>query len=188
MKITIPGRLPGLNEYTTANRRNPYEGARLKAKTEKDIGWAILASKREKLGAVRVKITWFERDERRDIDNVIFAQKFILDSLVRTKVIPDDSRKYVKEITHEVLVDKENPRIEVELEEQMDDESLKMVADDWDEETEADKAMEEWRRSEEYIDEVFEKVVDYLSKDDFGLEPDDMEAFLKVAEVVVQWK
>lgn len=36
-KFTIPGRLDGLNEYTSANRSNAYRGGRMKQKNEKNI-------------------------------------------------------------------------------------------------------------------------------------------------------
>lgn len=64
-----------------------------------------------------VKITWHEPNRRRDVDNIQFAVKFILDALVELQVIDDDSQKCITSINHKVVVDKDNPRIEVELEE-----------------------------------------------------------------------
>ena len=64
---------------------------------------------------VQLNITWYEPNDRKDIDNITFATKFIQDSLVRTGILEDDSRKYINQVNHTVFTDKENPRIEVEI-------------------------------------------------------------------------
>ena len=64
---------------------------------------------------VQLNITWYETNDRKDIDNITFATKFIQDSLVRTGILDDDSRKYINQVNHSVFTDKENPRIEVEI-------------------------------------------------------------------------
>lgn len=50
------------------------------------------------------------------MDNITFAVKFILDELVKERILQNDSQKYVCEIWNSVKVDKLNPRIEVEIE------------------------------------------------------------------------
>lgn len=40
-EFTIPGRLDGLNDYTAANRTNPYRGGSMKQKNEKNIIYQI---------------------------------------------------------------------------------------------------------------------------------------------------
>lgn len=64
---------------------------------------------------VQLNITWYEPNDRKDIDNITFATKFIQDSLVRAGILEDDSRKYINQVNHSVFTDKENPRIEVEI-------------------------------------------------------------------------
>lgn len=64
---------------------------------------------------IKLNINWYEQDNRRDIDNITFATKFIQDSLVRTGILEDDSRKYINQVNHTVFTDKENPKIEVEI-------------------------------------------------------------------------
>lgn len=64
---------------------------------------------------IKLNINWYEMDNRRDIDNITFATKFIQDSLVRVGILEDDSRKYINQVNHTVFTDKENPRIEVEV-------------------------------------------------------------------------
>lgn len=53
-----------------------------------------------------VRFEWHERTKKRDADNIASAKKFILDALVKMKVIPDDSRKYVKGFTDTIIDDK----------------------------------------------------------------------------------
>ena len=116
-KFVIKGRLDDLNKYTSACRTNPYKGAKMKKDNEKIIMFYIKHAKLEKVTdyPIKVKIDWFEVNRRRDIDGIQFATKFILDSLVKMKIIEDDSQKYVNAIEHHVYKDKDNPRIEVSL-------------------------------------------------------------------------
>lgn len=112
--FTIPGRLPGLNEYTNACRKNSRAGARMKKAAEHQVIAGILSCTSATVpGRVSVSITWYEKDRRRDLDNVAFAKKFILDAMVRTGVIGGDDQKHVVQLADEFAVDRANPRIEV---------------------------------------------------------------------------
>lgn len=55
------------------------------------VGW--LATKLPEFNKVVIIITWYEPDERRDPDNIMAGQKFILDGLVAAGTIPNDSQK-----------------------------------------------------------------------------------------------
>lgn len=114
----IPGKLSGLNEYTSACRANRYKGAAMK-RTNQDIAALSIRAARLKPydGPVRVSITWVEPNMRRDPDNIRFAAKFVLDALVQEGVIPNDTQRYVHGISDRFLVNKSNPRIIVEMEE-----------------------------------------------------------------------
>ena len=109
----IPQKLCSLNEYVAACRSNAYMGAKFKKDVEEVIGWSIrqaLASKTlHKVDKpVIIKMTFSERTKRRDVDNIQSSQKFVLDALVKTGVLVDDSRKYVKQIYHEIIDDKKD--------------------------------------------------------------------------------
>lgn len=119
MKFTVDGRLIGLNEYTKACRGNKYLANKLKKSQEVQIlyGLSLTSKKCVFTSPVAISITWYEPNSRRDVDNVVFAKKFILDALVQAGVLKDDSQKYVKSFNELVLVDKNNPRIEVEIKE-----------------------------------------------------------------------
>lgn len=115
----IKQKLPSLNEYTAACRSNAYKGGKFKAEVEEVIGWYIkqaLTSKtlHKPSGAVLVRFEWHEKTKRRDADNIAFAKKFILDALVKCKVLENDSRKFVKGF-YDVIVDDKEDFVAVEL-------------------------------------------------------------------------
>ena len=116
-KFIIRGRLDGLNEYTNKNRRNPYAGAKMKKDNETIVIYYIKFFKLKKVDKypIKIKIDWYEKNRKRDIDNITFATKFILDGIVKAEIMQNDSQKYVNEIEHHVYIDKDNPRIEVSL-------------------------------------------------------------------------
>ena len=124
-RFVIYGKLPGLNDYTRANRGNKYLANKIKQDIQKNICkyivFGVSMKDLEKVDRypIGLKIKWYEPNNRRDIDNITFGTKFILDSMVCMGIIEDDSRKYVDSIEHVVYTDKENPRIEVEINEPM---------------------------------------------------------------------
>ena len=120
-EFVIKHKLPSLNEYTAACRTNAYKGANFKREVEEVIGWAIRQALTSKTlhkpnKAVIVHFEWHERTKKRDADNIAFAKKFILDALVKMKVLEDDSRKFVKGF-YDVIVDDKEDFVKVELKE-----------------------------------------------------------------------
>lgn len=60
---------------------------------------------------------WYEPDRRRDLDNISsFGRKVIQDALVETHVLKNDGWKAIIGFRDEFYVDRNNPRIEVEIE------------------------------------------------------------------------
>ena len=119
--FTIQGRLVGMNEIIGAARNNRFSSASQKKSQMQIVTEAIIADEAfRKLRfekKVNIYVSFIEKSSRRDIDNITSANKFILDSIVNYGILIDDSQKYVTKIVSEVFVDKENPRIEVRLEE-----------------------------------------------------------------------
>lgn len=117
-KFEIDKRLIGYNQYSNIERRNRYEANNIKQKEQAYIIWCI----REQLGNIRIdkpvkgKFIWIEENRKRDLDNVCFAKKFILDSLVQSGVLKDDNRKIVTGFIDEFEYAKES-KVIVELEE-----------------------------------------------------------------------
>lgn len=98
MRIEIPLKLPSLNDYTKWCRGNKYLAAKKKAEIEAEIG-LYLAEMPKWDNPIKIHFTWVEGNKRRDLDNVCFAKKFILDSMVKHNKLKDDNRKCVTAFT-----------------------------------------------------------------------------------------
>lgn len=120
-RLTIPGRLPGLNEYTEANRTAAHKGAKMKQDSQYTVMWHI----RAQLPKLRIEkpvfllFTFYEKDRRRDRDNVSsYARKVIQDALVKAGTLEDDGWDHVTGYLDRFEVDPGNPRIMVQFIEQ----------------------------------------------------------------------
>jgi Holliday junction resolvase RusA-like endonuclease len=121
-QFVIGGRLPGLNEYTRANRRNRYEAAKVKKQTQEVIIWEIRKARLKPFAKpIAIRYTWIEPNMRRDKDNISFAQKFIQDALVDAGILTNDGWKNIASISHAFRVCPSDPRIIVEMEEVNED-------------------------------------------------------------------
>lgn len=127
VKYTIQGRLDGFNKYTGACRANPYKGAKLKKDNQRICKYNVplWLRKRKIKFPVIVEITWYEKDRRRDPDNIASAKKYILDSLVELGVFPNDGQKQIIGLVDWFEVDKRNPRIEVTIYEETEVKEVK---------------------------------------------------------------
>lgn len=106
-KVDIPLKLPSLNEYINECRKNRYAGATMKKNVEKEI--ALYINKLPKFErAIRINFEWIESNKRRDFDNICFAKKFILDTLVKAGKLKDDNRRYVVGFVDNFSYAKEN--------------------------------------------------------------------------------
>lgn len=117
-KLVIYGRLDNLNDYTKACRTDPRVGNRMKKKNEEIISGYIMQQLRGIRfdGRVYLHFQWIEPNRNRDLDNVCFAKKFILDALVSNGIIETDGWRGVSGFMDEFGVDADNPRIEVTIE------------------------------------------------------------------------
>lgn len=119
-KFTIDGRLDGQNDFITANRTNPYKGNAMKRNNQQIVMWAIRQQlKRLKIEKpIHIHYKFIEKNKMRDKDNIAsFAMKVIQDALVQVEVIKNDGWKEVESFSCSFGVDKNNPRIEITLEE-----------------------------------------------------------------------
>lgn len=108
--LVIEAQLPSLNDYQYACRSHWSKGRSFKSEIEQTIGDYIrIALLRKQLHRIEkpceIFIEWHEKTKKRDCDNIQSAQKFILDALQHCGVIRNDSRKYVKQIHHNVVDD-----------------------------------------------------------------------------------
>lgn len=98
--VTIPYKFCGLNDYTLACRKNKFAGANLKKKMQTDIS-PYLSKLPQIKKPVKILFLWQENDKRRDPDNLAFAQKFILDEMVKLQKIPNDTGRWIRGLYHD---------------------------------------------------------------------------------------
>ena len=126
-KFTIPFRLPSLNEYIEACRRNPHAGAKLKRDTDDVIKLCIMDAKLKpvELPCI-VHMVFTEPNRRRDVDNVESAKKYILDSLTGYGVLRGDGPKWVVGVPS--YTEYGNPgKVDVTIREDQDAERLREI-------------------------------------------------------------
>lgn len=114
--FTIEGRLDGLNEYTNACRSGWQAGSRMKKKNEEKVIEWIAASGISRVTEypVGLEITWYD-SSRRDLDNIMFATKFIQDALVERGVLDNDDPRHISSLVHHIVHVKANPHIDVRI-------------------------------------------------------------------------
>lgn len=120
-QLVIKGKLPGLNEYTDGNRTHQNKGARMKTEAQELVQWSIYSQ----LRGLRIRkpvfllYTFYEKDKRRDHDNVsAFAHKIIQDALVECGTLLDDGWSCVTGYLDRFEIDNAHPRIVVQFIEQ----------------------------------------------------------------------
>ncbi len=115
--MVIEGRFPSLNDYVDAQRADRHVGAKMKRReTERASLAAIMQSVPRFAGPVAVRFLWVEPNRRRDLDNVAFAKKFVLDGLVAAGVLDNDGQRHVVALQDTFAVDPAHPRVVVEVE------------------------------------------------------------------------
>jgi hypothetical protein len=119
-ELWLPWTLPGLNEIIAAAKGSGGKGtayARMKRQWGKDIALYIRSQGLKPVEAACLRFHWYEKDRRRDPDNIVAARKFILDALVDTNILPKDSQQHIKGFSDAWLVNKRRPGVLVEIEE-----------------------------------------------------------------------
>lgn len=119
-RLTIYGRLPGLNDMIDADRRDRRAGNRLKQESQETIRMYILRDlkhlKIEK--PVELHYSFYEPNRRRDLDNISgYAHKVTQDALVASGVLKNDGWANIVGMKDSFFVDARNPRIEVIMKE-----------------------------------------------------------------------
>jgi Holliday junction resolvase RusA-like endonuclease len=115
--LTIPGRLPSLNEML---RMHWAKRRRLK----KDMAWGLMLSAGQPLSAhvgtrkrlCHVVIIVYQKTRRFDEDNLAGACKPVIDCLKEMGFIYRDSPKWL-DLDIRQAIDHKNPRVEIEVEE-----------------------------------------------------------------------
>ena len=116
-RFTYEGKFPSRNQAENAARTHWAAGYKLKKEYTDSVAWQAKAQNVGSYSKAHLTITFVEPNKRRDYDNVISGLKYLLDGLVVAKVIPDDRPKYIDITIKPIQVDKDNPRVEVVIEE-----------------------------------------------------------------------
>ncbi|MFE3195962.1 hypothetical protein ACFXHA_43670 [Nocardia sp. NPDC059240] len=116
--VTLPLRRPPM---TSNDQRRMHWTTVRKAKAEAaaEVGWRAREQLRKglRLNRTRVSVTWYAPDaRRRDSDALGPFLKAALDALVAIGVLPDDHSAHVVETSQRIIVDRENPRLTITLE------------------------------------------------------------------------
>lgn len=114
--ITIKGELPDLNKYIKALNSHRYAGSTMKKNATEKVALESIKYRNHKVEPPYfIEFHWYSKDRKIDLDNRAFGKKFILDGLQVSKVIEQDSQKFVVGFADYFYIDKNNPRIEVVL-------------------------------------------------------------------------
>ena len=109
----IPGPLPGLNEMIGASNASRHKYNALKKKWEKVVWAAVKEYGIEPIDRAYFEFTWWERNRRRDPDNIAAARKFIFDGLVSAKILKGDGWKQIEGWLDEFCICDDEPGVTV---------------------------------------------------------------------------
>ncbi|MEG0601313.1 MAG: RusA family crossover junction endodeoxyribonuclease [Vagococcus sp.] len=118
-RIVIPLPLMTLNEYTNEQRRNRFGGASAKKKQTAICEFYVKQAMRDGVTfeiPTRLKFNWYMPNKKQDPDNIAFQKKFVLDGMIKAKFLENDGWKQILGFSDYFEVDKENPRVEIEVE------------------------------------------------------------------------
>lgn len=93
-QIWIPRDLPDLNDVLDKRAAHWSQYSTLKKQVHRDIAW-FLQDLPKDLEAVQLTCLWVTANRRKDPDNLAFAQKFLIDSLVEQGIIANDGWKQI---------------------------------------------------------------------------------------------
>lgn len=93
-KYELNMKLPSLNDYIRVCRCNKYQANKFKSEIEQEIGLRLVKMPKW-TKPIKIKFHWIEGNKKRDLDNICFAKKFILDAMVKYRKLTDDNRNYV---------------------------------------------------------------------------------------------
>lgn len=116
-KLVLEGDIfPSLNRIIDLSKQHWSKYAKLKKEMTSLVMWQAKRQCKPVKAyryPVMIKISWAMPSARRDPDNIAHAKKYILDGLVKAKILEGDGFKQIKEFRDMFSVDKENPRVEV---------------------------------------------------------------------------
>lgn len=114
----IPRGLPGLNDIIRASKKHWGTYSSMKKLYNELISSCIIGADcvpPAPYKTIDVTCVWIENGKKRDPDNVMAGIKFILDAMVQTGVIVDDTRDIVRCVSHTIIIgDKRSVNVHVQ--------------------------------------------------------------------------
>ena len=108
--------MPNLNTVIAATKKHWSHYSKEKKKWTQMVRVEALSQRIAPITQpVWVRSEYYSKNRRADPDGIRIAAKYILDGLVEANVLPDDSQKWIIGFVDRFSVDKDDPRIEVEL-------------------------------------------------------------------------
>lgn len=90
-----------MNDLIEENRYCQFSGANLKKKWTHIVTRECFCQKLKPFyRQINIEFLWICQNKRRDKDNIMAAQKFIFDGLVKARVIKNDGWKEIGSINH----------------------------------------------------------------------------------------
>ena len=116
MQIEIPLKMPSINEFINQCRYNKYAGNNYKQNVQAEI-YPYIKNMPKLEKPVKIDFHWYEGNRKRDLDNVSYAKKFILDALVKYGKLKDDNRKNVCAFTDNFYYTKNEWKVVLDIQE-----------------------------------------------------------------------
>lgn len=119
-KLTIPGKLPGLNDLEDLARTHWSKAAKRRKELVSGLALIIKNQRPPKYTKIYLNIDYYEQTltgrYARDPDNIAGgAKKLLIDALVVAGVIPNDKHDQIGGWVERFYEDAKNPRIEIRL-------------------------------------------------------------------------
>lgn len=111
MKFIIPKKMSNWNDTIRYNRANRFYANKKKQEEMEEISQYINIEPINKY-PIKIVFKWHIKNKTSDLDNK--SIKSILDEMQRLNIIKNDNIKYINEITHIAIPDKED-YVEVEI-------------------------------------------------------------------------
>lgn len=121
IKIIFHGTWRSANEIITDERKGRFVGAKARdEELSRAVAMAMIWKTTSKIDfpiteKVDFAFMWFAPNKRKDPDGLTWGKKVIIDSLVTAGILSDDGWENTGYITHDFDVDKDDPRVEVEI-------------------------------------------------------------------------
>lgn len=114
LKFTFKGEFSTMNEQIQANRTHWSKGSQSKKLETEYVAMELLGKENTIPYPLFIQFSWYCKNKRKDPDNIA-NKKSILDGMQKAGFIENDGWKQICGFCDRFYVDKENPRVEVDI-------------------------------------------------------------------------